>query len=237
MTNKLNPKTLTALIEAFLTINPEPSDQQFHALADALAVDREVLEAVSYKMLGDEIEQSNGSADLGDYGLQAGSLHFGNDSTLEDPEDDTEVLAEPETTEHPGQVILQALSTHFPAGEDMCSRQDAIAEVFDQGSDFESIGASATKRIQAARRVMATTPTEEVLSGDYDEADLTTDELLLNDGQLEVNNTNPGFQEETDRDGTTVLDRGVGLEHDQALLNQDGIASPEIVDKNGNKAE
>ena len=46
------------LIEAFLEVNPDPSDDQFHALAHAVGIDKEELEAVSYKMLGNELEDS-----------------------------------------------------------------------------------------------------------------------------------------------------------------------------------
>src|ERR1700737_2961251 len=45
---------LQELIEAFLCVNPEPSDKQFHMLADAVGVDHEELEAIAYRMLADE---------------------------------------------------------------------------------------------------------------------------------------------------------------------------------------
>lgn len=41
------------LISLYLEINPEPSDAQFHALAEACGVDKETLEAVAYRMLGE----------------------------------------------------------------------------------------------------------------------------------------------------------------------------------------
>lgn len=49
----MNQQALEELITLFLQLNPEPSDQQFHALAEALGVDKETLEAISFKMLGE----------------------------------------------------------------------------------------------------------------------------------------------------------------------------------------
>ncbi|QBQ74470.1 hypothetical protein BcepSauron_090 [Burkholderia phage BcepSauron] len=49
-----NPQILEALIELFLQINPQPSDQQFHMLAESVGVDHETLEAISYRMLGQQ---------------------------------------------------------------------------------------------------------------------------------------------------------------------------------------
>lgn len=45
------------LIEIFLQINPNPSDKQFHALAESVGIDKETLEAVSYEMLGEEVNK------------------------------------------------------------------------------------------------------------------------------------------------------------------------------------
>jgi len=69
---------LAHMIELFLQVNPEPSDQQFHALAQALGVDKETLEAVAYEMLGDEIhhEQEEGDdAQLNEHD-EGVSTHF-----------------------------------------------------------------------------------------------------------------------------------------------------------------
>lgn len=54
-------KKYRKIIRCFLDINPSPSDAQFHALAQALGVDQEQLEAVAYKMLA-EHENQEGSA-------------------------------------------------------------------------------------------------------------------------------------------------------------------------------
>jgi hypothetical protein len=57
---------LQQLIAAFLKVNPNPTDQQFHALAMAANIDHETLEAISYSMLaedqGSEPEQQQVSA-------------------------------------------------------------------------------------------------------------------------------------------------------------------------------
>jgi hypothetical protein len=50
----MDQQALQELIALFLKINPEPSDQQFHALAEACGVDKETLESVSYGMLADD---------------------------------------------------------------------------------------------------------------------------------------------------------------------------------------
>ena len=51
-----NEQLMRELITLFLQINPEPSDQQFHALAMACGVDHATLEAVSYAMLSEETQ-------------------------------------------------------------------------------------------------------------------------------------------------------------------------------------
>lgn len=74
----MNNQKLARLIELFLQMNPEPSDQQFHALAEAVGVDKETLESVAYEMLGDEIhhEQEEGDdAQLNEL-VEGVSTHF-----------------------------------------------------------------------------------------------------------------------------------------------------------------
>jgi len=55
----MDNQKLVSLIALFLQINPEPSDAQFHALAESVGVDHESLESIAYAMLADtnEIEQ------------------------------------------------------------------------------------------------------------------------------------------------------------------------------------
>jgi len=58
------------LIDAFLRVNPTPTDEQFHALSAAANIDHETLESLSYAMLGhhigaDEQGQSVQAAETG----------------------------------------------------------------------------------------------------------------------------------------------------------------------------
>jgi len=53
-----NPENaLETLIVNFFNINPHPADAQIHALAGAVGVDKETLEAVIYKMFGEQTNQ------------------------------------------------------------------------------------------------------------------------------------------------------------------------------------
>lgn len=66
-----NVEQLQRIIELFLLINPQPSDQQFHEFAAGLGVDHEYLESISYAMLADsdEVETQAGvEFDDGGYG-------------------------------------------------------------------------------------------------------------------------------------------------------------------------
>lgn len=48
---------LVPIIQSFFAMNPSPADAQIHALAGALGVDKETLEAVIYQLYG---QQNNG---------------------------------------------------------------------------------------------------------------------------------------------------------------------------------
>jgi hypothetical protein len=72
----MDTQALQELISLFLKINPAPSDQQFHALAEAVGVDKETLESVAYEMLGD-------AEDLLEDGEFASSTHSDNDSAID----------------------------------------------------------------------------------------------------------------------------------------------------------
>lgn len=50
---------LEQLIDCFFQINPHPADAQIHALAGAVGVDKETLEAVIYKMFGEQNSNQN----------------------------------------------------------------------------------------------------------------------------------------------------------------------------------
>ena len=66
---------LQELIALFLKINPQPSDQQFHALAEAVGIDKEELESIAYSMLSE-------AEDLLEDPMEASSTHQGNDSPV-----------------------------------------------------------------------------------------------------------------------------------------------------------
>jgi hypothetical protein len=54
----MNEQKLAQLIQIYLTVNPRPTDQQFHSLAFASNVDHETLESIAYAMLSDEVEET-----------------------------------------------------------------------------------------------------------------------------------------------------------------------------------
>ena len=69
-----NEELMREVITAFLSINPDPSDQQFHALAMACGTDHETLEACAYRYLaelkdGGEVYASEEGDAIGDEGL------------------------------------------------------------------------------------------------------------------------------------------------------------------------
>lgn len=47
------PEDVETLVWAFLALNPNPTDDQVHALAHAVNMDKETLESVFYKLLGE----------------------------------------------------------------------------------------------------------------------------------------------------------------------------------------
>lgn len=58
---------LQELVTLFLKINPEPADAQVHALASAVGVDKEELEAIMYSMLADSEDLLEDEADDGGF--------------------------------------------------------------------------------------------------------------------------------------------------------------------------
>ncbi len=62
----VDKECLQELVTLFLKINPEPSDEQFHAMACAVGVDHETLEACAYEMLGDIVDEIDASELLAD---------------------------------------------------------------------------------------------------------------------------------------------------------------------------
>lgn len=230
---KLEPQALANLIECFLCINHHPSDQQFHALAEAIGADKETLEAVAYSMLHEELEEGEEGGEAFD--MQARSSHFPNDSTLMDPDCEYSEA----TDDEDGTIVkeqmnkVEAVSTHTSNLEADSGKQDSIDELFSPEASFDGalgLTARTAKRIQAARKLFAETRDEEVMQGEADEHTLTPREQTFNDGQLEVNEPNPGFQEEQFNDGATALDPDIAVDDSQSLQNQDGLVDPLIVE-------
>lgn len=135
----MNTKALEELITLFLRLNPSPSDAQFHALAEAVGVDKETLEAVSYKMLG---EAENG---LGDE-LSASLVHQVNANARlrvmasEEPD----VLSDP--TVDPDDLNLQdvAMNDGDPTDDDLGSQ----AETRDDGYTEDDAGLGMINNVQ-----------------------------------------------------------------------------------------
>lgn len=50
----MDTQKLSELIKLFLSINPAPSDDQFHALAQSVGTDPQTLESIAYKMLAQD---------------------------------------------------------------------------------------------------------------------------------------------------------------------------------------
>jgi hypothetical protein len=104
-----NEQQMRELITLFLEINPEPSDQQFHALAMACGVDHESLEAVAYAMLGEaEHGEVYASSEEDDDGDAVG------DEGLSDAQDVLDGDYDPNTTKTDDLMLNDGL----PAGED-----------------------------------------------------------------------------------------------------------------------
>lgn len=154
-------KPLHQLIQLFLKVNPQPTDKQFHAFAEAVNVDKEELEAASYAMLGDMLDDPNVGGALSEDEVGA----------------------------------LRACLT------------------------------TAKARLTAAPEL---SQDQKVLINDYVEESTPPDLLLLNDGELAVNNDDPGYQQETEDDGVSIHDSGVGLDGDQLSLDDDGVVDPQL---------
>lgn len=68
-------QSLRTLITTYLQLVPAPADFQVHALAEALACDKESLEALIYKMLGEttEIQEADPAPDAAEMPVPVGA--------------------------------------------------------------------------------------------------------------------------------------------------------------------
>ena len=81
----MDKEKLRELIILFLEINCEPADAQVHALASALGIDKESLEAEMYAMMGEAVEDDDLLADVDDHLIEAADEDVLNDID-EDPD-------------------------------------------------------------------------------------------------------------------------------------------------------
>jgi len=101
-------ENLGDLISVFLQVNPDPSDEQFHSLAQAAGVDHQELEAVAYQMLAEsEHGEEVFAADEGDADAPG-------EDELSDAQDVLDGDYDPNTTVTNDLMLNDGL----PAGED-----------------------------------------------------------------------------------------------------------------------
>ena len=109
---------LQELIEAFLCVNPEPSDKQFHMLADAVGVDHEELEAIAYRMLADEDDTLDDADEF--------EIHADSQDVLEDLDGDPDNMPLSDVALNDGDVTTDDLGLQ--------------EETTDDGTDVHDIG-------------------------------------------------------------------------------------------------
>ncbi len=108
------------LITLFLRLNPSPADAQVHALASALAMDKEELESIFYEMLGE--------AD--DVLVDASEVYADSQEVLDDSSADPDQMTTDEV----------ALNDGVPTNEDTGLQE----ETSDDGSDVQDVGVGLT---------------------------------------------------------------------------------------------
>jgi hypothetical protein len=193
---------LHELIVLFLQVNPEPSDDQFHALAHALGVDKESLEACAYEMLGDEIHHEEGEGDESQLEelVRGSSTHFEEGEGGEYGEG-YPVQEESERTEA---FVINA-----------AYRLAVMAEVDVEESDGEQGETGISEQ-------------QEVLQGDQDPATTNTDDMVLNDGAPVGQSTDDEMQDSQLVDGVGPDDTGVGFDADKSMLLNDGAPALQL---------
>ncbi len=128
----MDHQALQELITLFLKINPEPSDQQFHALAEAVGIDKEELESIAYSMLSEaEDLLDDEDAPMVAKVNAAARLHAADaQDVLDDPTVDPDDLP----------LTDVALNDGDPTDDDL-GMQD---ETFDDGYTTEDVGVGLT---------------------------------------------------------------------------------------------
>jgi hypothetical protein len=128
----MDHEALSEMISLFLKINPEPSDQQFHALAEACGVDKEELESVAYAMLGeaeDILEDEDGPM-IAKINANARLTAADAQDTLDDPTVDPDDLP----------LTDVALNDGDPTDDDLGMQEETL----DDGFSVEDVGVGIT---------------------------------------------------------------------------------------------
>lgn len=204
-------EALQELIALFLKINPQPSDQQFHALAEAIGVDKETLESQAYGMLAD-------AEDLLEDPTEASSTHQSNDSPIS-RKGASIYSTSPSTSLSYGDDGEEGGATHQGNGVSDDEDPDNGDEGGSTHIDNETV--AMIHRINASARLHA--DSQEVLDDPMvDPDDLSLTDVALNDG--DPTDDDLGQQQETLDDGYTENDVGVGLTNNaNDVLTDDGI--------------
>jgi hypothetical protein len=121
---------LEALIKLFLIINPEPADAQVHALASAIAVDKETLESLVYSMLGEVVNEEETLLDADEVSISGSVVCAADEDVLYDPNIDEDNI--------PLEDV--ALTDGDPTDDDLGMQQ----ETSDDGPDVHDVGVGVT---------------------------------------------------------------------------------------------
>jgi|SRR5471030_1327997 len=121
---------LTELITIFLQLNPKPADAQVHALAGALGMDKEALEAHIYELLGEVVDGDDDDVLTDPTEAMATKIEAADEDVLYDPNIDEDAI--------PLEDV--ALTDGDPTGDDLGSQQ----ETNDDGADVHDIGVGVT---------------------------------------------------------------------------------------------
>lgn len=119
-----NEQQLQQLITLFLEINPDPSDQQFHMLAESIGVDHEALEAVSYSMLAKDGPQQ--------------SVMSGNESPSEENLSESQQVLDGDYD--PNVTTPDDLLLNDGAPEGTSNIQESQDALYDDGAPADDIG-------------------------------------------------------------------------------------------------
>lgn len=200
----MDQQALQEIITLFLKINPQPSDQQFHALAEACGCDKETLESISYGMLSEAEDL------LEDPPVDASSTHQSNDSPV---------------SRHDADIYAGSPSTAVDYGDD--DEEAGATHSGDEPVIPVATTASARKRLRIMSshgfEVDADSSAQITLDDPAADPDnMSLQDVALNDG--DPTNDDLGMQQETLDDGFSIADKGAGLVNNVSdALTDDGV--------------